>query len=130
MSETQPSLFATMGCTPITIDEAQADLATQIEEGQFSEAKATAITPAKLSHTISAFANTDGGDLYIGISEQLLGGNVKKREWAGFADVEAANGHMQAFERCFPLGKDFQYEFMRCSTRSGVVLHVQVNRTQ
>ena len=74
--------------------------------------KAIAITPAKLSHTISAFANTDGGDLYIGIGEQLLGGNAKKREWAGFPDVEAANGHLQAFERAFPLGKDFQYEFL------------------
>ena len=112
------------------IDEAQADLLTQIEEGQYSDVKAIAITPAKLSHTIAAFANTDGGDLYIGIAEQLLGGNAKKREWAGFPDVEAANGHLQAFERAFPLGKDFQYEFLRCAQRPGVVLHVQVSRTQ
>ena len=87
---------------------------TQIEEGQYSEVKSIAIRPAKLTHTISAFANTDGGDLYIGITEQMLGGNVKKRGWNGFPDVEAANGHMQAFEKHFPLGKDFQYEFLRC----------------
>jgi ATP-dependent DNA helicase RecG len=116
--------------TAIEIDEAQADLLTQIEEGQYSEVKATAITPAKLSHTIAGFANTDGGDLYIGVAEQLLGGNAKKREWAGFPDVEASNGHLQAFERVFPLGKDFQYEFLRCPQRSGLVLHVQVARTQ
>jgi ATP-dependent DNA helicase RecG len=115
--------------TAIEIDEAQAGLLIQIEEGQFSDVKAIAITPAKLSNTISAFANTDGGDLYIGISEQLLGGNAKKREWSGFPDVEAANGHLQAFERAFPLGKDFQYEFLRSPMRSGVVLHVQVCRT-
>jgi ATP-dependent DNA helicase RecG len=113
-----------------TIDEAQADLLTQIEEGQYSDVKATAVTPSKLSHSISAFANTDGGDLYIGIGEEMLGGNVKRREWAGFPDVEAANGHIQAFERVFPLGKDFQYEFLRCPTRKGVVLHVQVSRTR
>ena len=41
-----------------------------------------------------------------------------------------ANGHLQAFERAFPLGKDFQYEFLRCAKRNGVVLHVQVSRTQ
>lgn len=114
----------------IIIDERQADLVTQIEEGQFSEVKSAGISAAKLSYTISAFANTDGGDLYIGISEQLLGGNVKKREWFGFVDVEAANGHLQSFEHRFPLGKDFQYEFLRCPNRPGVVLHVQVIRTQ
>jgi ATP-dependent DNA helicase RecG len=113
-----------------TIDEAQADLVTFIEEGQFSDVKSKEITPAKLSHTISAFANTDGGEIYIGITESLLGGNVKKRAWSGFTDVEAANGHIQAFEKQFPLGKDFQYDFLRCVTRPGVVLHVQVSRTQ
>jgi len=112
------------------IDEQQADLLTQIEEGQYSDVKAIAISASKLSHTISAFANTDGGDLYIGISEQMLGGNAKKRAWDGFPDVEAANGHLQAFERAFPLGNDFQYEFFRCGKRNGVVLHVQVSRTQ
>jgi ATP-dependent DNA helicase RecG len=116
--------------TAIEIDEGQADLLTQIEEGQYSEVKSIAIAPSKLSHTISAFANTDGGDLYIGISEKVLGGYTKRREWKGFTDVEAANGHLQAFERVFPLGRDFQYEFLRCSKRLGLVLHMQVSRTQ
>jgi ATP-dependent DNA helicase RecG len=105
-------------------------LVTKIEEGQFLDVKAIAIAPSKLSHTISAFANTDGGELYIGISEQMLGGGVKQREWDGFPDMEAANGHLQAFDKYFPLGNDFQYEFMRCAKRKGVVLHVTVNRTQ
>jgi ATP-dependent DNA helicase RecG len=114
----------------VRIDEKEANSLTWIEEGQFSDVKDKAISPSKLSHTISAFANTDGGDLYIGVGEQLLGGNVKKRHWSGFADIEAANGHMQAFEKAFPLGRDFQYEFLRCDKRAGVVLHVQVMRTQ
>jgi ATP-dependent DNA helicase RecG len=123
-------LFPEAEMPEVVINEAQADLVTRMEEGQFSDVKSIAITPAKLSHTISAFANTDGGELYIGISEQILGGNVKQREWEGFPDIEAANGHMQAFEKYFPLGKDFQYEFMRCPALTGVVLHVTVNRTQ
>jgi ATP-dependent DNA helicase RecG len=130
MSEPQGRLFPLVTPAAVPIDDAQADLLTQIEEGQFSEVKDKAISPAKLSHTISAFANTDGGDLYIGISEQMLGGHAKKRQWSGFADVEAANGHIQAFEKAFPLGKDFQYDFLRCPSRPGVVLHVQVSRTQ
>src|SRR5437764_10663861 len=70
MSEFQETLFARATLPTVDIDEAQADTMTKIEEGQFSDVKATAITPAKLSHTISAFANTDGGELYIGIAEQ------------------------------------------------------------
>jgi ATP-dependent DNA helicase RecG len=118
--------FPTAG---IEIDQTRADIVTNTEEGQFSDAKATAISPAKLSRTISAFANTDGGDLYIGVSEQSIGGNAKRRVWEGFPDVEAANGHIQPFEKCFPLGNEFQYEFFRCSNRRGYVLHVQVSRT-
>lgn len=113
-----------------TIDETQADRLIRIEEGQFSDVKARAISPGKLSHTVSAFANSDGGDLYIGIAEELVGGGAKVRNWDGFPDVEAANGHLQSFERLFPLGTDFQYEFLRCDERPGVVLHVQVSRTQ
>ncbi len=113
----------------IEITPEQANLVLQIEEGQFSDVKATAIVPAKLSHTISAFANTDGGEIYIGIAETILGGNVKKRVWAGFPDIESANGHMQPFEKHFPLGKDFHYEFLRCPNQPGIVLHVMVSRT-
>jgi ATP-dependent DNA helicase RecG len=131
MSEVvQEKMFPCAELPEVVISEPQATLVTSIEEGQFLDVKSIAIAPAKLSNTISAFANTDGGELYIGISEQILGGNVKLREWAGFPDIEAANGHMQAFERYFPLGNEFQYEFMRCPNRDGVVLHVTVSRTQ
>jgi ATP-dependent DNA helicase RecG len=114
----------------IVVDEAQAERVTQIEEGQFSDVKAKEISLNKLSHTLSALANSDGGDLYIGISEVRTGGGVKIRSWNGFDDVEAANGHLQSFEKLFPLGTDFQYDFLRCTGRTGLVLHAQVNRTQ
>lgn len=113
-----------------TISKEQADLVTFMAEGQYSEVKATAIAPGRLTATIAAFANSDGGDLYIGIGEMHLGGGSKKRVWAGFPDVEAANGHLQSFERLFPLGTDFQYEFLKCEKRQGLVLHAQVNRVQ
>jgi ATP-dependent DNA helicase RecG len=130
MSDSQATLFPLSRPPAVEIDAQGADLLLQIEEAQYSEVKAKEVAPSKLSHTISAFANTDGGDLYIGIGEQILGGGVKKRAWNGFPDVESTNGHLQAFERAFPLGKDFEYEFLRCAGRPGLVLHVQVNRTQ
>jgi ATP-dependent DNA helicase RecG len=39
-----------------------------LHEGQFYDLKAKEIQALKLSKAISAFANTDGGDLYIGHS--------------------------------------------------------------
>lgn len=111
------------------ISDSQAEKVIYIGEGQFADVKALDIPPAKLSKTISAFANSDGGDLYIGIKETQQNGQ-KTREWLGFADEEAANGHLQIFEKLFPLGKGFQYEFLRCDTKPGLVLHAEVHKTQ
>lgn len=99
----------------------------KVEEGQFSDVKSKAIPPANLSKGISAFANSDGGDLYLGIEELIPD---KHRNWDGYENSEAANGHLQAFERLFPLGNDFQYEFISAQGFPGYVLHVQVHRTQ
>jgi ATP-dependent DNA helicase RecG len=87
-----------------SISDAQADRLIRISEGQFSDVKAIEIAPAKLTKHISALANSDGGDLYIGIAEVNDAG-VISREWAGFANEESANGHLQVFEQLFPLAR-------------------------
>jgi ATP-dependent DNA helicase RecG len=108
----------------------EAELLEAIEESQFTDVKAIEVGPAKMTKALSAFANSDGGDLFVGIDEHQIGGGVKKRQWRGFDDVEAANGHLQAFEQFFPLGTGFEYEFLKCDKRPGLVLHVTVNRNQ
>jgi len=109
------------------ISKEQAGRVMLTVEGQFADVKGTEVSPAKLTKTVSAFANADGGDLYIGIDEIPPD---KTRRWRGFADQEAANGHLQIFEKLFPLGTDFRYEFLECVGLPGLVLHVQVNKTQ
>ena len=96
-----------------------------LDENQFGDVKAKEILPSDLTTHISAFANADGGDLYIGI-------NDKERLWQGFENVEAANAHLQVFGDLFPLGTDFQYEFLKCNgiIFPGLVLHVQINKTR
>jgi len=91
-------------------------------EDQFTEVKSIGITPANLTKTISAFANSDGGDLLIGIEDGT------PRMWSGFDDPEAANGHLQIFETLFPLGTDFSYDFLKSVGCPGVVLLVHVNK--
>jgi ATP-dependent DNA helicase RecG len=41
-------------------------------EGHFLDLKAEEIKPSKLTKAISAFANADGGELYVGIAEKEL----------------------------------------------------------
>lgn len=101
----------------------QRDLLLARQEGHFLDFKSTRVAPSKLTEAISALANTDGGELYIGIEDT-------PRSWDGFENQEAANGHLQIFERLFPLGGDFSYEFLACSDAVGLVLKIEVLKTR
>lgn len=109
------------------ITKEQSNIIINIEEGQFNEVKGREVSPAQLSKAISAFANSEGGDIYIGIDEK---GYPKVRSWQGFENQEAANGHIQLFESLFPLGTDFQYEFLNADNLLGLILHIQINKTR
>lgn len=106
----------------ITQDEVNKVLG--ISEGHFADAKAIEIAPSKLTRTMSAFANADGGELYVGLDE--TNGTFT---WRGFGDGEDANSHIQVFESLFPLGDGFQYEFLSSDSASGLVLHVVILRS-
>lgn len=99
-----------------------------LDEDHFSDLKAIEISTKKLGRAVCAFANTAGGDLYVGIAETNLLG-VKVRTWHGFRDQEAANGHLQSLEALFPLGAEYSYEFLSCPGSLGLVLHIAVQRT-
>jgi ATP-dependent DNA helicase RecG len=105
------------------LTDEQAERIRLIQESQFADVKAKEKSPKVLSEDISAFANADGGDLYIGITDT-------ERLWNGFNNQEAANGFLQLFEELFPLGTYFHYEFMQCDSKKGLVLHVQILKTQ
>jgi ATP-dependent DNA helicase RecG len=97
------------------------------EEGHFSDLKAIEIKPAKLTRSMSAFANADGGELYIGIDEDQA---TRERSWRGFNDQEAANGHLQAFDEFFPMGEEVEYSFLRSADESGIILHAIVHKSR
>src|SRR5690348_3986843 len=111
----------------ITTDQVARILAT--DEGHFSDLKGIAIAPAKLSRTVTAFANASGGELLVGIDESDVGA-AKVRTWRGFDDVEAANAHLQVFEQLLPLGQYYSYGFLKSHAVPGLVLQVGVNKTR
>jgi ATP-dependent DNA helicase RecG len=94
-------------------------------EGHFLDFKAKEVSPAKLTKALSAFANADGGELFIGV---LNSGSPPKR-WSGFATAEAANGHIQPFDQFFPLGSYFKYQFLRSERYPGLLLHCEILKT-
>ena len=113
----------------LEIDNLQAARIVATKEGQFADVKAREAKPSSLTEDISAFANADGGELYIGIDEIRDASGKKFRTWRGFFDQEQANAHLQTFDKYFPLSTDFHYEFLQCEDCPGILLHVTANKT-
>lgn len=117
-----------MPVTNLQISDAEVKKILNLEENDFADLKAKEVRPGKLTEDIAAFANSDGGELFIGVDELEVDGE-KVRKWRGFRDVEEANPHLEVFERLFPLGSEYGYEYLRSENHPGIVLHVQVNKT-
>ena len=115
---------------PVTIQEITTNEVRRllaIEEGHFADLKSKEIGPGKLTRTIAAFSNADGGEILIGIGENKGTG---KRSWNGFPDPEAANGHLQAFEDLFPLGEGYIYTFLRAARKPGLILRIEISKSK
>lgn len=106
----------------LSLSSEEAAQITRLNEGHFLDFKSIDVAPAKLSRTISAFANADGGEVYIGIEDA-------PRIWRGFEDIESFNGHIQAFERLFPLGHGFDYIFLKCDSENGFLLKIEIQKS-
>ena len=92
------------------------------EEGQRLDFKSKRIDPSKLSKTLAAFANSDGGEVYIGIEDN--------KTWSGFDRVEDATPILDIVSRLFPLGDFARGVFVSADGFSGLVLKIEVSRTQ
>lgn len=104
----------------------QADQLLALQEGHFQDLKSKRIAPAKLSESLAAFGNADGGELFVGLEDAKESGD----RWQGFATQEKTNGHIQAFEGPFPLGEVASYEFLSCEEQVGLVLHIIIPKSR
>lgn len=94
-----------------------------LTEGHFVDFKARAVAPGKLMRAVSAFANADGGELFVGIEEPSRGG---PKLWNGFQSPEDANGLVQAVTEIFPLGQGCRMTFLATEAHPGGIIHVEV----
>jgi ATP-dependent DNA helicase RecG len=111
------------------ISRSEADRILQIEESHYVDLKAVETEPAGLSEAVSAFSNTAGGELFIGIDEKTVGGKMT-RKWRGFENIEAANDRIATIERMSPLGNHYRAEFLTCKEEKGTLLHLTIFKTK
>lgn len=96
-------------------------------EGHFLDFKSKEIQPAKLTKSISAFANADGGEIFIGIDEPSSGG---PKNWNGYPSEESANAMIQTIESIRPLNDGIKISFLTCDTQPGFILHVEIIKSR
>lgn len=111
----------------INIGPQETNKLLSMEEGHFVDLKAIEVSPSKLTRSLSAFANAEGGELYIGIDDKKA---TKKRTWRGFLSIEDANGFLQAFEQFFPLSEEYSYNFLHSATEIGYILKVEIKKSR
>lgn len=108
------------------INKAEADALLNRVESHFFDVKSKRISPAKLSRTLSALGNADGGEVYVGIED----GGTGPHTWDGFANDEEANSIIAVLQHHFPDGDTFSYRFLRCADYQGVILTCEVFKNQ
>lgn len=118
-----------MAIDSYSINNEQKDKILHIQESHFADVKSKEIAPAKLTRTISGFANADGGEIYVGIEEIEKNGK-KFRIWNGFTDIEQANGHIQAINEHYSIGYWLSLSFFSNSIEEGLILHVQISKSK
>jgi len=113
--------------TIITLTQLETAKLLSLEEGHFVDLKSRDISPAKLTKSLSGFANAEGGELFVGIDEDIP---KRKRTWRGFERVEDANGFIQCFEGLFPLGDECTYIYLQSSVGPGLVLKIEIRKSR
>lgn len=111
----------------INISPAEIEKLFAVTEGHFVDFKGKAIAPGKLTRSISAFANADGGELFVGVEEPSAGG---PKTWNGFESVEAANGLIQAITSVLPLGQGCRMTFISAEKQKGLLLQIEVFKSR
>lgn len=108
-----------------TIDQDELDSLLALNEDHFNDVKSKRINPGKLQQTFVAFANSDGGDLYIGIEDKSETGE----RVIGFGEQEDANGLISTLlEETNPAVENVLIEFLEAEGK-GLILHFGIPKS-
>lgn len=96
-------------------------------EGHFYDRKAAQIKGAKLQKIVCAFANADGGDVYVGIADDKDQEDPEKR-WVGAPNIEEFNQLIQSLMELNP-SPPMNMTFLKSTVSENYVLHIQVDKS-
>ena len=99
----------------------------QLQESWIIDKKGKDIKPAKLSKTIAAFANSNGGEIYLGISHTE---DKTQYYWDGFLSTEETNPYITLFDDLMPTYEDYAIEQLTCDDGISLILHITIHKTQ
>ena len=109
----------------IRIEQDEVDSLLALNEDHFNDVKSKRISPAKLQETFVAFANSDGGDLYIGIEDESEPGE----RFIGFDNQEEANAIIATLlEETNPAVENVLVEFLEVDAK-GLILHFGIPKS-
>jgi ATP-dependent DNA helicase RecG len=90
-----------------------------------TSSKGKRIQPAKLQETFVAFANADGGDIYVGIEDK----KVQGQRLQPFVTMEEANSIISVLlEQTTPSVENVVVEFLKLSS-GGYILHFSIPKS-
>lgn len=97
----------------------------ELQEDHFNDVKSARIRPSDLQETFVAFANTDGGEIYIGVEDKKVQGD----RIIGFVNIEEANDIIHTLlEETEPSVENVFLEFIDFG-KSGYVLHISIPKS-
>lgn len=99
----------------------------KVQESWMIEIKGKDINPSKFTRALSAFANTNGGEIYLGLSH--VADDKTQYYWDGFPDEESMNAFITVISETFNSYEDYTIEIYEHHTEGSVILHITVHKT-
>lgn len=109
----------------ISIEDA--DKIIEKEESHFYDFKSKEVSGAKIQKIAVAFANADGGEVFVGIKD-IKDETIASKRWDGMASMEEYNSILSALMLITPT-LDVSKIFITCSGYSGYVLNIKVEKS-
>ncbi len=97
-----------------------------LSENWIMDMKGKDIKPAKLSRTVSAFANSNGGEIYLGIAHF---DDKDQYFWDGYKNEESFNEYATLLENILPSFESYVIEAFEHPVEHTYVFHIIIHKT-